>query len=345
MQSFSPWRRREGPERILIIRFHAIGDVALALPATAALRRLLPDAQIDFLTQTASAPLPRSVEGIDRVHEMPFTLERGERLRQALRFGGSAWRQQYDVVVDLQRNWVSRTIRCLAMPSAWGEFDRYAPRSAAERVSETFRRTGFDAPEPVPPLPLRDGLQRHARELLCAHGFQDGRKLIVLNPAGLGATRNWPLNNYVRLVKLWVEREPVQFLLIGTGRIHEKAAYISQYAGRHVINLTGKTTLETAFALLRSAAGIITEDSGLMHMAWSLGVPIVALFGASRYVWSAPSGPLAVTFHSGDLPCGQCMSATCVHGDVRCLTRGAPEQVLNAAAGVTSQARTSAVLP
>ncbi len=339
MQSFSPWKRREDPERILIIRLQALGDVALTLPATAGLRGLYPHARIDFLTYAESAPLARSVAGVDHVYDVSPGLDRGERLWQAIRCGGAAWRQRYDVVIDLQRNRLSRTIRCLAFPAAWGELDRYAGKRAAERVLEAFRLTGFGRLEPFRPVGLQPGLQEKATELLCAHGFDPERKLIVLNPAGLWPTRNWPLQNYVALAKRWQEHEPVQFLLLGTGRIREKAAYISQYAGRHAINLAGKTSLETAFALLGASGGIITEDSGLMHMAWSLGVPIVALLGSSRHVWSAPMGAGAVTFHSGDLPCGQCMSARCAQGDVRCLTRISPGQVLDAALELMSGAR------
>jgi ADP-heptose:LPS heptosyltransferase len=78
---------------------------------------------------------------------------------------------------------------------------------------------------------------------------------------------------------------------------------------------------------VQRAAIMISEDSGLLHMAWCSGVPVVALFGSSRHVWSAPVGAHAESLHSGDLPCGQCMTPVCSFGDVHCLTRFTPEQV------------------
>ena len=65
-----------------------------------------------------------------------------------------------------------------------------------------------------------------------------------------------------------------------------------------------------------------------MHMAWTAGVPTIALFGASNHVWSAPQGDHSVCLHSGDLSCGACMDAECRFGDVHCLTRYGVDRVV-----------------
>lgn len=330
-QSCLPWPRETDPKKILIIRLHALGDVALTLPASAGLRALYPSAKIDYLTMEENAPLPGSLPAIDRVLGIPACSNRRDWFTQALHCGGAARRQDYEVVIDLQRNWISRTIRRLALPHAWSEFDRYAPKPAANRVLDAFRAAGFPDLVPARSLAIRDRLRTEAFKLLADYGGGPELPLIVLNPAGLWESRNWPLENYASLVNLWLAHERAQFLIIGTGRIREKASAISGSAGKAVVNLVEKTNTEMAFALLSCASAMITEDSGLMHMAWSLGVPIVALFGSSRHVWSAPTGSRSRSLHSGDLPCGQCMSPRCRFGDVHCLTRYTPAMVFKIA--------------
>jgi len=331
-QSYSPWRGPSPPRRILIIRLHALGDVALTLPASLGLRARYPGARIDFLTSEPAASLLRSLAGFDQVHAIPSPTDAGTRLIQAIRWGTYARRMNYDLILDLQRNWMTRTVRRLARPASWGEFDRFSPRPASERVMETFRRSGFTDVSPAHEMCLRKQVRLDALLLLRDHGFSPGKRLILLNPGGLWETRNWPVGNYVALAGIWLRREPVQFMLVGTERMREKAAQITRHLGSAAVNLVGRSTPGVAFAVLQHADAVITEDSGLMHMAWSSGIPTVALFGSGNHVWSAPTGNSCRVFHSGDLPCGQCMSPVCRYGDVRCLTRLTPEVVFSAAA-------------
>jgi ADP-heptose:LPS heptosyltransferase len=198
-------------------------------------------------------------------------------------------------------------------------------------VQQTIERTGLRIPAiPIPPS-FPSTVLRAAGELLDAHGRDASKRLIVINPAGLWPSRNWPVDNYVLLCKLWQDREPVQFLVLGTQRVIPTAELLSHTIGKSVINLAGRTTLAEALPLLRLADGMVTEDSGLMHMAWAVGVPLVALFGSSRHDWSAPPGEHVVCLHSGDLDCGACMQPTCAYGDTHCLTRYTPGFVLEQA--------------
>jgi ADP-heptose:LPS heptosyltransferase len=312
---------------VLIIRFHALGDVAVTFPASAGLRLLNRSTEMDFLTMTPALPLVEAVQVFDRAFSLPAYSRTASWAAQAIRMAGTLHQRRYDVILDLQRNWISRTIRRLASPEAWGEFDRFALRPAADRVLETFHRTGFGGLAPSFRMPVLPRLRAAAGSLLREHGWDGESPLIILNPGGLWTTRNWPLANYVALARRWLEREQVQFILLGTERIAGKAAALRRPLGSRVIDLVGRTPLDLAFAVLQRGMMMISEDSGLMHMAWCSGVPVVALFGSSKHLWSAPVGPWAISMHSGDLPCGQCMKPVCAFGDVHCLTRFSPEQV------------------
>ena len=101
--------------------------------------------------------------------------------------------------------------------------------------------------------------------------------------------------------------------------------------GENVISIVNQTTPSQAFAVLQHARFVLSEDSGLMHMAWVSGVPTLALFGSSRSDWTQPLGRSSLFLGSSDLPCGNCMQEVCRYGDVHCLTRYTPEFVFEKA--------------
>jgi heptosyltransferase-2 len=226
----------------------------------------------------------------------------------------------------------------MASPPAWGEFDRFDLRPASDRVQEVFHRTGFRDIVPDNSLPVNSRFKAEALQLLTASGWANGERIVLLNPGGLWETRHWPLDHYVDLAQLWMDNEPVRFVFVGTERIRTRAAIVAGRIGGRAIDLTGQTSLGQALAVLQCCTCVISEDSGLLHLAWAAGVPVVALFGSSRHVWSAPTGPKARVFHSGDLPCGQCMHASCRYGDVHCLSRVTPGMVYTSAREMTATA-------
>jgi heptosyltransferase II len=325
------WESGSPPKRILVIRFHAIGDVAITLPACVALRRQLPDSRIDYLTMDSSIGMAQSLTLFDSIMSMTRSASRPARLFSALKMGFKIRARRYDVLVDLQRNRASRLIRQIARPESWSEFNRFAELSAAQRTLDTFHAAGFHDLAACYRIPLRPNLQQRSRELLIQYGWNGSDRLVLLNPAGLWETRNWNVDNYVSFARIWLQQEEVQFLLLGDGRISEKTDYLQRQLGGCVVNLVQKTSLEEAFAILQHCSLALSEDSGLMHMAWVSGIPTIALLGSTRHDWAMPMGSHTRCFHSGDLDCGACMSSACMHGDVRCLTRYRPEFIFEAA--------------
>ncbi len=329
--SFNPWTRSHGPKRILIIRIHAIGDVAITLPYCLALRKQFPNSQIDFLTTASTESLVNAANIFDQIHTFPFCKNRRERIRQAVTLSYIMRNYRYDLIIDLQRNWITRLIRTVSSPESWSEFDRFSMKPAGDRTLETFHRIGFNDLQPNYNLDIKPEFSRKAKSLLLNHGWDGITPLVVFNPAGLWETRNWQVENYVQLAKLWLQEEQVRFLFLGTERILDKVRFIQQQLEHCTINLVNTTTLGEALAVLQFTSCMISEDSGLMHMAWISGVPTIALFGSTNHVWSTPLGNHSQCLHSGDLPCGACMESTCRFGDVHCLTRYTPETVFETA--------------
>jgi len=326
-----PWKGHEQPGRVLIIRMHAIGDAAITLPAVAGFMEQFPNTQVDFLTTRTIVPLFDSLSLRGCVLAFPDHLDRWGRLRWGSHFGRTLRKEKYDVIIDLQRNWVSRLIRRMISPKGWSEFERFTPKTAGERVLNAFHAGGFDEVANVHRLPIDSLGLDQAKSMLLSAGWSGTSRLIAINPAGLLETRQWPLESYVSLARLFLEEdENVQLLLLGTERIRERSRHLVQHLGHQVVDLVEQTTLGEALAVLQFSSGMISEDSGLMHMAWASGIPTVALFGSTNHIWSAPTGGHVRCFHSGDLPCSACMKPLCKYGDIHCLTRVTPHMVFEA---------------
>jgi ADP-heptose:LPS heptosyltransferase len=176
--------------------------------------------------------------------------------------------------------------------------------------------------------------------ILKKNGWTNNNQLVILNPAGAFETRNWPVEYYVKFSKMWIRSFPqTQLLVLGVSPIAEKAEYLSRELGDYLINLVNKTTPAEAFAIIQRVQLVLTEDSGLMHMAWVSGIPTLALFGSTKAYHARPLGEKSFLFDSSDLPCGNCMLEFCKYGDTHCLTRFIPEAVFKQAKELLRQTK------
>ncbi len=313
--------------RILAIRLQATGDVVITLPYLNSLMRLLPDAQLDFLTREETAPIPRSLSLFSRV----FAIGGGRSFkRQCLSTAVLLPRllvRGYDVVLDLQNNEISRWVTSAIRPERRSLFDNTSPIPAGERTRLAIEDSGLGPIKIDTDLRLRN--LETADAVLGSSGLGAEHRLVILNPAGAFPSRNWPLASYVRFARAFQELDsrPVKFLVLGLPGIRAKAESLHSELDDCLVNLVGRTTPDEAFALVQRADLVLSEDSGLMHMSWVAGVPTLALFGSSRGDWSRPLGPRSLCLDSSDLECRFCMEAECRFGDVRCLTRRDPGDV------------------
>jgi heptosyltransferase II len=325
--SCKPWTERNPPRRLLAIRLQALGDVVITLPYLQCLRNSISlDARLDLLTRKEVEEIPKNIDLFDHVYSIGGARNLKLQLLSTCLLLPKLLLQRYDVIIDLQNNILSRLVRRTLRPRAWSAFDRFSPRSAGERNRLTIEAVGLGKNQLDTRLRFRQSFPVTA--ILKNLGLTDTDRLVVLNPAGAFATRNWEIHKYALFARQWLQRWPdTKFLVLGTSFIAEKALFLESELGEHLINLVGQTTPSEVFSLLQRVTLVLSEDSGLMHMAWVSGTPVVALFGSTRSDWSRPLGPHSLVLDSSDLPCGDCMQATCRRGDVFCLSRRSPEEV------------------
>jgi heptosyltransferase II len=322
-----PWKESKPPKRILAIRLQAMGDLAAALPYLQDLRNSFPPSvKLDLLTREEVDNIPRNILLFDKV----FSIGGGRNFKKQL--VSTFWLlpklfiQRYDVVIDMQNNIISEIVRKALLPKAWSVFDRFSPIAGGERYRLTIEAVGIGKNKAANDFCLK--YPGSGEAILKKYGWQQQNGLVVLNPAAAFKTRSWDIHNYAAFAGLWLKEFPqTQFLVIGTSFIASKADFLKEQLGEKLINLVDKTTPSEAFAILQQVNLVLSEDSGLMHMAWGSGIPTMGLFGATRTDRVRPLGEHTFFLDSSDLSCGGCMQETCQFGDVHCLTRYTPEQV------------------
>jgi heptosyltransferase-2 len=167
-------------------------------------------------------------------------------------------------------------------------------------------------------------------QALAAQGLEPGGYYVFAPGAEYGPAKRWPPSHYGKLALLL--DAPV--LLLGSAKESPLADEISAHAPGMCRNLAGKTSLAEAFALIAAARAVISNDSGLMHVAAAFGVPQVAVFGSSSPLHTPPLNERAqVVWLKQDpdylppLDCAPCFQRECPLGHTRCLNDVAPERI------------------
>jgi heptosyltransferase-2 len=165
-------------------------------------------------------------------------------------------------------------------------------------------------------------------QVLQQHGLAAGGYVVMAPGAEYGPAKRWP--HFGGLGQLL--RQPV--LLLGSGKEAQLCEAIRAQAPERCRNLAGQTSLEEAFALIAGAGSVVSNDSGLMHVAAAFGVPQVALFGSSSPLHTPPLNDAArVVWLKQDpdylppLDCAPCFQRDCPLGHLRCLNDVSPERV------------------
>ena len=153
--------------------------------------------------------------------------------------------------------------------------------------------------------------------------------------AEYGPAKRWPPAHFATLA----QQLPLPVVLLGSGKEAALCASIAQMANSarpgSCVDLAGRTSLDEALATIACAKAVVSNDSGLMHVAAAFGVPQVAVFGSSSPLHTPPlSGKATVLWLKDDpsyqppLTCAPCFKRTCPLGHTRCLTDISPAQVL-----------------
>ena len=334
--------------KILIIKMSAVGDVVMSLPALEALRRKYPGAEIDWLVEPASAGLLQGHPHLGRVivsprRELTRLLKSG-RLFQARRlyadFKKELRAMEYDVVLDLQGLLKSGLMVRLARGRRKVGFDLtreksfkflnekmppYDPdRHASLRYLDAAVYLGADRPDQWPDryyAPPPEAVEE-AEKLLAekVHG-----PFVILNPGARWVTKRWPLHHWTELADKILRNTNLEVVVTGGTDDDEWGRVIEKAVPEIAVNFCGLTSLPVLAHIMTRAEGVITGDTGPMHLAAAVGAGGVALFGPTK-PWR--TGPFGGHFEvlRPKLNCLGCLKKNC---DQPCLELLSPATVFH----------------
>ena len=326
--------------KILVIGPSWIGDMVLAQPMLKLLRARYGEPVIDLLAPAWTLPVVERMPEVRRAIAMPVghgELRIGTRWKLARRLRA----ERYDQAIVLPNTFKSALVPFLAgIPVRTGYIgeSRFilltdARRASADRLPQLAQRyaqlalTRGDALRlPLPPLGLRvDETARRA--LLARLGVEKERPAAALCPgAEFGPAKRWPARYFAELAQ-GIAARGCAVWLIGSSRDAPLGEEIARAAGGACRNLCGETTVGEAIDLLSASALVVTNDSGLMHIAAALGKPQVALYGSSSPEFTPPLSPNAQILKL-DLPCSPCFKRECPLGHFNCMNQLLPDRVL-----------------
>jgi heptosyltransferase-2 len=322
-------------ENILVVAPSWIGDTILAQPLLALLRCNHPTARIDVLAPDWSAPLLGRMAEVDEVIVNPFghgEFNFGARRALGRRLSSADYQQAY----VLPNSWKSALAPFFAgIPRRIGYQGeaRYLLLNERHRLDvaahpqlvQRYAALAGPLPAILPQAHLNSTVEQQQAVRRALDLPLDAAPVIFCPGAEYGPAKRWPAQHFAALARLVATpQNPVW--LVGSGKDAAVGEEIVRAAEGAALNLCGRSSLEQAIDLLASARCVVSNDSGLMHVAAALGRPLVALYGSSSPAYTPPLSPHAKIV-SRNLPCSPCFKRECPLGHFDCMNGITPQQV------------------
>jgi len=332
--------------KILVVAPSWIGDTLLAQPLLARLKKKLPGVMIDALAPGWTAPVLRRMPEINEVIEAPFG--HGELgLLARWRLGRSLRSRGYDEAIVLPNTFKSALIPFFAgIPlragfvgeSRYGllnlthKLDAKRRPLMAERYAQLAEKPGTPPARPLPEVRLRVD-QANLAIALGQLGLSRSKRIVAFCPgAEYGPSKRWPARHFASLARK-LAAQGCAVWLFGSEKDRDIGEEIVRSSGGAATNLCGRTDLASAIDLLSLAEVVVSNDSGLMHVAAGVGRPVVALYGSSSPEHTPPLSASARVVRTG-IECSPCFARECPLGHFKCMNELAPERVMEEIAAV-----------
>jgi heptosyltransferase-2 len=315
-----------GIERLLIRGTNWIGDVVMTIPAVAAIRARWPQAVISVLAKPWVADVYRLSPDIDNVIIFEEPGRHGKAAGK-LRLARELRRKGFDCAILLQNAIEAAIIARLAgipLRAGYNSDGRGALLTHSVRRTAEIRRVhqidyylemvrALGCPPVTREARLHPGGDSAAlaEALFYRFGIVAKTPIIGISPgAAYGPAKRWFPDRFGAVVDSLIEEYQAQAIVFGSGGDRPSAAEVQKNSRHQLIDISGKTNLREAIALISRCDVFISNDSGLMHVSGALGVPTVGIFASTNPATTSPAGPKSVVIHH-DIACSPCLKPVC----------------------------------
>jgi len=320
-------------KNILIVKYGSVGDIVNAVPAVRHLRESLPEAKIYWLVKEAFAGLVEDADFIDGIVE--YRSGGGFPGRAVLELVKNLRRLEIDTVIDFQGLLKSALIGFLS--GAKNRFcfpytrefssilytrpmgkQRGACHAVQENLSVVEELTGrkIEGRGDIS-IDLKPEVLERAAALLKSHIITDS-PIVVISPSSRWPSKMWAAEKFSALADLLVTGIDAAVILTGAAGDVGYVESIKNGMRAGAVNLAGRTDLKMLAGVIKLSDLVVSCDSGPMHMACALGVPVAAVFGPTDPSYTGPYGEnsIVVRAETRCAPCRKrkCAGMTCMDG-------------------------------
>jgi heptosyltransferase-2 len=326
--------------KILVVSPAWIGDAVMSHALIQVLKEQYPNSIIDVLAPNGCADVIRRMREVNRVHHTPFR-HREIKLFERIKLGKSLRQYSYDWVIVTKNSYKSAIEPFFAnIPkrTGWNRDFRYGVLNDIRRLDaeklplmvEQLMALGID-PEgqlpketPRPQLYVDPLLAQQVAEKFNL-SWKDKPVLALCPGAEFGPAKRWPVAYFAEIANRHINNG-WQVWIFGGPKDQAIAANIMAVTEQGCQDLTGKTSIAEAIDLLSFAQLVISNDTGLMHIAASLDRPMLVIYGSSSPSFTPPLSDKAKAI-SLDLTCSPCFKRVCPLEHMKCLNHLTPDLV------------------
>jgi heptosyltransferase-2 len=294
------------PGRVLILAPNWLGDAVMALPAIDDVRRRFSEGRLVVAARASVSHLFNLVPIVDEVVELEWRGRLGQLgalRRDVARLRGVG----ADVALLLPNSFAAAWVaRRAAIPARWGYatdtrgplLSRAVPKPPGSRHQGAYyqhlvRELGIPNGPLEPRVTIPPAVLAQARALLSGEGWDDGAPLVVFAPgAAYGTAKRWFPRHFAELATTLITERGARCALVGSGSdgltTRAIAEMVPERLRSHVLDLCGRTSLESLAGVMALADACVSNDSGAMHVAAAVGVPLAAIFGPTNERETAP---------------------------------------------------------
>jgi len=348
-------KQLSNPENILVVRLGALGDIVHVVPAVKNLRMSFPTARISWLVEDKHKDLVECLSEVDEVVVFPRRRWQGDLkypqryfkiLVEARLFLKKLRNKKYDVALDFHGNFKSGLLTYLSRAKVRIGFSRgyckefnfifssvqITPQQKrmhrVDKYLQLLQGLGIKAHYQKPVFSVPDA-DRMCMDDFIRQNRLDQKPLAVIHPGTslFGKYKRWPSKNYSELADRLTHELGYSVILTWGEQEYKIVEEIASFA-RYPVTIACKTaSVKQLIAILHHARLYIGGDTGPTHIASSIGIPTIAIFGPKDHLVYAPYGDNAFVVRK-EIPCSPCEKRTCDH--VSCITSVAPNDVFDA---------------
>ncbi|MFH0913645.1 MAG: lipopolysaccharide heptosyltransferase II [Candidatus Omnitrophota bacterium] len=339
--------QRNNFKRILIIRNDRIGDVILTTPVIRALRDVYPNAYIAMMVSPYAKDIIDGNPYLDKVIIYDKDAKHKSWYR-SFRFTLRLRKKRFDLAIILHPTNRMHLVTFLAGISRRVGYARKLGFLLTDRIKHTkqlgekhereynldlIRYLGIEPKDKGLFMPIKLTSEKLVEELFLQEGIKNTDKLLAIHPGASCPSKIWPNRRFAETVDKLIEKYGFKVLVIAGPKDIKIAKEVTENIRQHVINLAGKTSVSQLASILKRCQLFISNDSGPVHIASAVGVPVISIFGRNQKGLSplrwGPVGKKDKILHK-EAGCVECLAHNCFK-EFACLNAITVEDVLSAA--------------